>query len=109
MKRLMIALSIALTPTPALAKTKKPAHKAQTKKAAPKAPKKEVSKKEDGVKVGDLIVISNEYRSQYGCGGQIVKILKNKKILYAVNIKECDVLTFTRISLLDRSEFTGIK
>ena len=106
MKRLMIALSIALAPMPVLAKTKKPAHKAQTKKAAPK---KEVSKKEDGVKVGDLIVISNEYRSQYGCGGQIVKILKNKKTLYAVNIKECDVLTFTRISLLDRSEFTVIK
>ena len=101
MKRLMIALSIALAPMPVLAKTKKPAHKEQAKK--------EVSKKEDGVKVGDLIVISNEYRSQYGCGGQIVKILKNKKTLYAVNIKECDVLTFTRISLLDRSEFTVIK
>jgi putative ribosome biogenesis GTPase RsgA len=100
----MIALSIALTPMPTLAKAKKPAHKEQTKKVAPKAPKKE-----DGAKVGDLVVISNEYRSQYGCGGQIVKILKNKKTLYAVTIKECDVLTFTRISLLDRSEFTVIK
>ena len=101
MKSLIIALSVALAPI-AMAKAKKHPHKP--------TPAKPAVASEGGVKIGDLVVVSNMYRSQYGCGGKVVKIIKGtKKASYVVNIKECDVLTFTRLSQLDRNEFILIK
>ena len=52
-----------------------------------------------------MVVVSNMYRPQYGCGGQIARVLTRKnQIWYLVDIKKCDNVSFTRLSQMDRDE-----
>jgi len=91
MKRLLIIMALMLS-TSAHAKAKKP-----------KVVKNRLPA------VGDMILVTNIYRPQYGCGGKIKKILKNKKkSWYLVDIQSCDVNVFTRLSQLDLSEIVVI-
>lgn len=87
MKNILIILALMLT-TLAQAKTKKP-----------KVVKSNLPQ------VGDTVLVINIYRPQYGCGGKVEKIFKNKKkSWYLVAVKNCDVNTFTTLSQMDLSE-----
>ena len=66
---------------------------------------KHTSPRHDNLKAGDMVVVSNMYRPQYGCGGQIARVLTRKnQIWYLVDIKKCDNVSFTRLSQMDRDE-----
>jgi hypothetical protein len=55
--------------------------------------------------VGDTVIVINLYRPQYGCGGRVEKIIKNKnKSLYLVDVKNCDVHSFTKLSQMTLDE-----